>query len=490
MKTATLTFAASVVTAAALTPMVRSAAQRWGLVDHALTSRKIHGKPIPRLGGIAIVAAFYLPLLCLALVDGGVSSPLYSRSVKAFGLLTGGLIIAALGIWDDLRGANPRVKFAVQFGVAGLMYAAGYRIDAIQTPFGDPLHLGVLAIPFTVLWIAGVTNAMNLLDGLDGLAGGVAIIVVATTFVVALGGDRPLMVLVVATLGGAILGFLVYNFNPASIFMGDTGSMFLGFMLATTAIGANQLPSREIAIVVPVIALGIPIADTLLAMARRAARGVPMFSGDRSHIHHRLLDLGLSHRSAVLVLYGASVVLGLAALGVAYATPSQALYFLLALAGTAYLVLRRLGYVQIENAPVILEQRRRNMAMLGTIRRVARDLRAAGSLEDVWPGVRRAADALGASAVALHLPERTGAEASLSAGFDHGRSAVFRTRFSLLVERPGRRQLELGWSDGRTSIDRDMEIAVEILCDNLSEALDRMEAEEEPVLRNAANLRR
>ncbi len=299
------------------------------------------------------------------------------------------------------------------------------------------------------------------------------------------------MILFTAALAGAVFGFLFYNFNPASIFMGDTGSMFLGFVLATTAIQTNQKSSTAVAIIVPIIALGVPIADTLLAMARRAARGAPLFSADRGHIHHRLLALGLSHRQTVLVLYGASIVLGGVALALSYASSSQATWFLLVLSGVAYLALRRLGYINLEKTQRLLQDRRRNLELRAAIRRISDSLRSARSVDEAWIALGFAAEALGASAVALHLPEEgQGDPNRFTEGFDEAGPGLFRARYGVLPERPGDTHIELGWSDGRTSVDRDAEIAIELLCDHLSIALERLEREGEPsVVANVVNLR-
>jgi UDP-GlcNAc:undecaprenyl-phosphate GlcNAc-1-phosphate transferase len=379
----------------------------------------------------------------------------------------------------------------VQFAVAAGMYAAGFRIDLIANPWGEALQLGWLGLPFTMLWIAGVVNAMNLIDGLDGLAGGVALIAVATTFAIAVLRGEPLMILFTAALAGSILGFLFYNFNPASIFMGDTGSMFLGFVLATTAIQTYQKSSTAVAIVVPIIALGVPIADTLLAMARRAARGVPMFSADRGHIHHRLLDLGLSHRQTVLVLYGTSIVLGGVALVLSLGSSSVATYFLLALSAVAYLALRRLGFISVAKVQSVLQERRRNLTVRRAIRAVGETLRGARRPDDVWAALRVAARTVGASAVALHVPpDRPGDPVAFSEGFDDAGGDVFRARYGVFPERPGDTEIELGWADGRSRIDRDTEIGIEILCDHLSAALDRIGDLPDPALAKVVNLRR
>jgi len=492
VRTAAVAFVSSALAGSFLTPAIRAVAHRYGALDHALTSRKLHGKPIPRLGGIAIVLAFYAPLVALLFVNTEVGRQFYAHPQKAFGLFAGGVAIAALGVWDDLKGADAKTKFAVQFAVAVAMYALGFRIDHIANPFGAPIQLGMLGLPFTMLWIAGVINALNLIDGLDGLAGGVALIAIVSTFAIAVLQLQPLMILFTAALAGAVLGFLFYNFNPASIFMGDTGSMFLGFVLATTAIQTNQKSSTAVAIVVPIIALGVPIADTLLAMVRRAARGAPLFSADRGHIHHRLLDLGLSHRQTVLVLYGVSIVLGGVALALSYASSSQATWFLLILSGVAYLALRGLGYISLPKTQRLLDDRRRNLEVRAAIRRIGETLRSARNVDEAWIALGFAAEAIGASAVALHLPdEGQDAPNRFTDGFDEAGPELFRARYGVLPERTGDTHIELGWSNGRTSVDRDTEIAIELLCDHLSIALERLESDgARSVLAKVVNLRR
>jgi UDP-GlcNAc:undecaprenyl-phosphate GlcNAc-1-phosphate transferase len=480
MRTASLAFLSAAATAAALTPAVRTVARRWGAFDRALTSRKIHDRPVPRLGGLAIVAAFFAPLIALFFVDSDVGHRFYADPLKAGGLFVGGIAVAALGIYDDLRGLGAKEKFLVQFAVAAAMYAVGFRIDRIANPFGPELILGWMAIPFTMLWIAGVINAMNLIDGLDGLAGGVALIAVATTGAIALLNGQPLMLLFCAALGGAVLGFLFYNFNPASIFMGDTGSMFLGFVLAATSIQTNQKSSTTVAILVPIVALGVPIADTLLAMVRRAVRGVPMFSADRGHIHHRLLDSGLTHRQAVLVIYAACAVLGTSALVISSANSRQTAAFLLVVFVAVFMALRRLGFIDVKRVHRIVEARRHNVHVRRELRRIVDTMRAAVRVEDVWVGLQVSALTLGASAVALRPGEPDAAGDRYAEGFDVAGLELFRARYGLAPERLGDTYIELGWADGRTRVDRDTEIAIEYICEHLALALDRIAAEQEP----------
>jgi UDP-GlcNAc:undecaprenyl-phosphate GlcNAc-1-phosphate transferase len=307
----------SLVVAAALTPVVRWGAKRAGVVDNP-GGRRVHTRVIPRLGGLAVVAGFFAPLAALAFTQSDVAEVFYADPLRSVGLAVGGVIIASLGAWDDIRGVRAWHKLAVQLLAALVAWGCGFRMEHLTLPFVGELDLGVFGLPFTLLWIAAVVNAMNLIDGLDGLAGGIAFFACLTNFVVAALNGNPLVMLIAAALGGAILGFLLYNFNPATIFMGDSGSMFLGFVLATTSMmGASIQGSTTVAILVPLISLGVPIMDTLFAMVRRIVERRPIFSPDRGHIHHRLLDLGITHRRAVLILYAVSVVFTAGAITIA-----------------------------------------------------------------------------------------------------------------------------------------------------------------------------
>jgi UDP-GlcNAc:undecaprenyl-phosphate GlcNAc-1-phosphate transferase len=468
MRSAAIAFILSIVCGTILTPIVRRFAERIGALDHALSSRKIHGRPIPRLGGVGIVLAFYAPLVGLLLFHSGVSEMFLAERQKVVALFVGGIAIALLGIYDDLRGAGAGRKFVVQFAVAGFMYAMGYRVESIANPFGTELQLGWMSLPFTLFWIVGVINALNLIDGLDGLAGGVALVAVLTTFLISLQRAHPLMVLFSGALAGAILGFLFYNFNPATIFMGDTGSMFLGFVLATSAIQTNQKSSTAVAVLIPGIALGLPIIDTLLAMGRRALRGRPMFQADKEHIHHRLLALGLSHRQAVLVLYGFCVLLGAVALVLTYANSMQSAFLLLALGLVAFAALRALGYMRLDRIADTALERKKNKALRAAARPLGQRLRQVRTLEEVWGIVTEAGAVFGAVVV------RVGPAPAFRHEYEQtsvGPNEVFEARFALPGSACG---LELGWRDGRREIDRDTEIAVDIFCEHLAEAVAKV----------------
>lgn len=484
MRTAAVALILSTACAAILTPLIRRWAVRLNLLDHALSARKIHGRPIPRLGGIAIVIAFFAPLVGLLVFRSDVGAMFLAERDLALGLFIGGPLIALLGVYDDLRGAGAGKKFAVQFLVAGAMFAFGFRVDAIANPFGDAISLGWLSLPFTLLWFVGVINAMNLIDGLDGLAGGVALVAVATTFAISVERGHPLMILFCASLAGAIVGFLFYNFNPASIFMGDTGSMFLGFVLAASALRTHQKSATAVAVLVPAIALGLPILDTLLAMSRRAVRGQPMFQADREHIHHRLLAAGFSHRQAVLLLYGMCVVFGAVALVLTFVNSGfQTAGIMLGLVAISFFFLRRLGYMRFEASRDLTEKRRRNRAMRAEIRRLSRSLATALSLDDLWKVVSASGKAFGARAVRMELSVTSAKETKVlrfESGFDlAGEVNLHSKRFSLVVGKTSLGFLELCWPprgpEGTPGIagdrdDRDAEVLVEVFCDEIVES--------------------
>jgi len=323
-------FFLSLLVATVLTPLVLRLAATRGLYDQP-DGRKVHSRLVPRLGGIAIVIAFFTPLVGLLVVEAGLTSQLTQSNTQLIGLFVGGLLIAALGLYDDLRGTNARQKFLVQIGVALLMWALDYRIENVTNPFGGQIELGVMSLPVTVFWFVGVMNAVNLIDGLDGLAGGIGLISVSTLMVLAVMDNNVLAALMCACLAGALVGFLFFNFNPARIFMGDTGSLFLGFVLATFSISTSAKGSTAIALTVPMLVLALPIVDTVLAIGRRVRARRNIFSADQEHIHHRLLKAGFSHRGAVLVLYGvASALAGLALVVRASSQPVAGLVMLAA----------------------------------------------------------------------------------------------------------------------------------------------------------------
>ena len=305
------TFAAAFVVGLVVTPIVRTLAHRLELLDQP-GGRKVHQLPVPRLGGVAMTIAFgvAIGLATLASPDLGAVGSL--RPNRAPAILVGVGLLLAVGLVDDIRGMRALVKLAFQVAVALVAFGLGLSLDRLHLPWGI-VDLGILALPITVAWFVGVINAVNLIDGLDGLASGVVLTVLgAFGLLAAADGIDPTLPIIAATIGAAA-GFLAYNLHPATIIMGDTGSMFLGFVVAAIGIALTQDGVFPQPPWVPIIALGVPIADTLWAVIRRSARGEAFFVADRGHIHHQLLRRGLSQRDAMLSLTAVSAALAVLA---------------------------------------------------------------------------------------------------------------------------------------------------------------------------------
>ena len=306
-----LTFAAALVVGLIVTPLVRGVAHHRGLLDQP-GPRKVHQLPIPRLGGVAMAIAFGVAIGGATIADPDLGSTLVLRPNRAPAILIGVGLLLLIGIVDDTRGMRAIVKLALQVAVATLAWGLGLSIDQLFLPWAV-VNLGPLALPLTVAWIVGVINAVNLIDGLDGLAAGVVLTVLgAFGLLAANDGVDPTLYIVAATIGAAV-GFLAYNLHPATIIMGDTGSMVLGFVVAAVAISLTQDGAEPHAPWVPIVALGVPLLDTAWAIIRRTARGNPVFAADREHIHHQLLRLGFSQRDAMLSLTAVSAALAVVA---------------------------------------------------------------------------------------------------------------------------------------------------------------------------------
>ena len=289
-----------------MTPVVKTFAYKVGAIDVPKDDRRMHKVPIPRLGGLAIFIGFMVSILLFVPI---------TREMRS--ILLGAVVIVILGVIDDSMALPAMLKFVVQILAALIPALNGVTILAFSNPnvFSSELYwkLGGLSIPFTVLWIVAITNSVNLIDGLDGLANGVSTISATTMLVIALLGDQADVAIVLAALVGACIGFMPYNLNPAKMFMGDTGATFLGYILATMSIQGLFKYYAVISFVVPFLILGLPIFDTAFAFIRRLAHGQSPMHADRGHIHHRLIDMGLSQKQAVATLYVISAILGLSA---------------------------------------------------------------------------------------------------------------------------------------------------------------------------------
>jgi len=289
-----------------VTPWVSKLAFRIGAVDKP-GKRKVHTQLMPRLGGVAVFAGF----MAIAVI-------FYGFDTRVLGIMAGGSIILLLGILDDKYDLPARYKLLGQIAAAAVVVATGTIIRFVDNPFDGYIGLGAFAIPLTILWIVGITNALNLIDGLDGLASGISLIALTTFTIMAYRTDQVVVAMLTLALAGAVLGFLRYNFHPASIFLGDSGAMFLGFMIASLAVMGLLKSVTAITFITPVLVLAVPILDTAFAMIRRFINGKPIMHADKGHLHHRLLAFGLSHKHVVLVIYGFSIMASLAAMLILY----------------------------------------------------------------------------------------------------------------------------------------------------------------------------
>lgn len=336
-------FAAAVLTSFLLTRAIRNIANSRGWVYGATNSRHIHTDLIPRLGGIAIFIAVagIAGVLILFPRLPGVEAELSRRTVLY--ILGPASLVFLLGLYDDFRPVKPYVKFAVQALAGALMFFGGFGVFHLPLLFGSR-EFGLIALPLTILWVLWITNAFNLLDGIDGLAAGSALFSTVTVFVVSLIGGNFLISLLTLALAGAILGFLRFNFNPATIFLGDCGSLFIGFMLSALALAGAQKTPTIVAVAIPVVSFGLPVLETVLSVIRRFLSGQPLFGADRGHIHHKLLERGFSQRQVVLILYSVSALCGLLSLFLLYPSGSLVGIVLLVIGTGVWMGVQHLGY--------------------------------------------------------------------------------------------------------------------------------------------------
>jgi UDP-GlcNAc:undecaprenyl-phosphate/decaprenyl-phosphate GlcNAc-1-phosphate transferase len=380
-------FGISLLLSFVLTRSVRSLCTRKGWVTLPTPDRHLHVMALPRLGGMAVFLAFNLSVgiaLLLNLRFPGLVPP---DSLKILlTILLPGTLIFVLGVYDDIRPLGPYTKFAVQAMAATILFAGGMGIVRLPVLFGDRELGWALGLPVTILWVIGITNAFNLLDGLDGLAAGSALFSTMVVFAVAVFDQRGLVALLTIALAGSILGFLRFNFNPATIFLGDCGSLFIGFILSALALQGSQKSPTVIAVAIPIVSFGLPILDTALSVLRRLIGRKPLFSGDREHIHHKLLERGLTHRQVVILLYGVSAIFAL--LSLFLLLPGGAtLGLILVVVGTGvWFGVQQLGYLEFGEirrvAERTLEQRSVFVNNL-SIRRATENLKVARDFAEV-----------------------------------------------------------------------------------------------------------
>jgi len=392
MKTFFALFLVAAFASTVLTPLLRRLCERYALVDASRDKRRVHRKAVPRLGGVAIYFSVLIALASLLLVHNLLTQTLRA-DLKSIGtLLLCGLLVLGLGAYDDLRGANATVKFVALGAITMLFYALGGRIEGLSIPFVGPVTLHpVLGCLLTLAWVVGITNAFNLIDGIDGLATGSALFSSLVFLTVSLLQGRVSVAVVALALTGALAGFLRYNFNPASIFLGDSGSLFVGFALAALSIQGSQKASTAVAVAIPILAFGLPVVDASVTVARRFLSGKPIFQGDREHIHHMLLARGWSQRRVALVLYAVSAAFGLAAMLFVNGGSALTAVILFVLGAAIALALANLRYHEVDELRASVKRNigdRRTRAINNLrVRRACDALSAAGNLHELFTAI-------------------------------------------------------------------------------------------------------
>jgi len=429
-----LVFLCSILLSLVLTRWLRNYATAHGWVAPPELDRHVHTRSVPRIGGVAIFVSFMVVANLAMLLPRWTGVTLAMPARTMLSILGAACIIFLLGLYDDVRFVGPYWKFGIQALAAAMLYAGGvgiHRLDLLSA--GQALRTAV-GLPLTVLWVLLITNAFNLIDGLDGLAAGSAFFSTVVVFVTSLLAPNPTTTLLAIALAGAILGFLRFNFHPASIFLGDSGSMFIGFMLAALALAGSEKAPTMIAVAIPVVSFGFPILDVALAVSRRFLSGKPLFRGDRDHIHHKLLKQGLSQRGAVLVLYGVTASFALLSLVLLHDAAMMALVLAVIGIGVA-LGVQYLGYVEFSELQEVWRrtaERKRAIANNVEVRRAVEALDKCADVQMLCAILRNSLHSIGFDGFRL---ERNLAE-----------------RFSgtplLPLQRTQDGELQLFWDDG------------------------------------------
>lgn len=393
----------SFIVALSLTPLFRELFNRFGLVDRPDTTRKLHARPIPRVGGIPIAIAYSSAFLALTFFWRQ-PDPLGGHGVSAANLLPAAGVIFLTGLLDDLIGLKPWQKLLGQFAAGIWVYHAGIRITGVVNHQAEPWW----TLPLTLGWLIVCTNAFNLIDGLDGLAAGIGLLTTCTMILASVLTHNVSLALLTVPLAGALLGFLWYNFNPASIFLGDCGSLLVGFLLGCYSVIWSQKSVTILGMSAPLMALAVPMLDVGLSICRRYLRHQPIFAGDRGHIHHRLLARGLTPRAVALVLYGACGIA--AALSLTLSTARygagglvMVLFSILLWMGIVYL-----RYVEFDVVRLMVGgEFRRILSAQIALRALDQSLAEASTVGDCWRIIRQASKDFGFNYVGMTLAGRS-----------------------------------------------------------------------------------
>ncbi len=376
-----------------ITPLIRRLCERLKLLDVPVDGRRLHRKAVPRLGGVAIYLSCLFALSVLPFVDNLLTQTLRQQSGDIFVAMVPATLVLFLGIYDDLRGTNATVKFVALGLIATLFYIMGGRIEALSIPFLGSVELpGTVALLLTVFWLVAIANAFNLIDGVDGLASGAALFSSLVILGVSIAQARPLTIVVALVLCGALAGFLRYNFNPASIFLGDSGALFVGFTLAALSVLGTQKATTTVAVVMPILAFGLPVVDTTVTMARRLISRRPMFEGDNEHIHHMLLARGWSQRRVVIILYAVCAAFGMVAMLFAGTGSNLTTLVLFVLSVAVIIAVGHLRYHEVDELKAGVKRtvadRRNKVANNIRVRRAAIALSRASDLGEIFEALK------------------------------------------------------------------------------------------------------
>lgn len=418
MNTYFLLFVIASLSSLILTPLVRRFCERFELLDVPRDGRRVHKKAVACLGGVALFAAMACALAVLPFIHNLVTASLWADRAKLFAILAPATLMLLFGIYDDLRGTNARFKFLAQ-ALAGVMFCAlGGRVNALSLPLVGSVELHpLLGYGLTMLWTIGISNAFNLIDGMDGLAAGASLFAALVMLVVSLITGQVLVTVITVVLCGSLIGFLRYNFNPASIFLGDSGALFIGFTLATLSVHGTQKASTAVAVAIPLLAFGLPVFDTGFSMFRRFISRRPIFEGDREHIHHMLLERGWSQRRVALVLYAACAAFGLLALLLVSDSGMRTTGLVLFVLGAAvFFIVGHLRYHEVDEVKAGMKgliRRHVRVANNIRVRRASREMSKAMTLGEVFHAVR----------ILLEVGEFAYAEVQLGRGGDEVRTA-------------------------------------------------------------------
>ncbi len=397
MNTYLLVFVLAAVSSLILTPTIRRLCERVGALDEPRDDRRVHRQSVPRLGGVAIFFAAVIALSALPFVHNSLTQALGQVRWRFIAILVPATLVFLLGVYDDLRGSRAPLKFAVQALAGALLFMLGGKIEVLSIPFIGVIELPVIvSFVLTVIWTIGISNAFNLIDGMDGLAAGAALFAAFVMMVVSLPLYNPFVTVISLALAGALIGFLRYNFNPASIFLGDSGALFLGFTLAALAVQGTQKASTVVAVAIPLLAFGVPMVDTGFTVVRRFISGRPLFEGDREHIHHMLLARGWSQRRVAFVLYGACAIFGLMAMLFVGEHGRMTGLVLFVIGAAVILAVGRLKYHEIDEIKASVRRnvkdRRLRAANNLHVRRAARAMSEANSLREIFAALEMMLD--------------------------------------------------------------------------------------------------